>query len=320
MEIKKTFEETIQKIRDGFNDWKYHNEESVKQGIILPILQSLGWDIYDTKTVIPEYNIGGKAIDYALNYDFFKPPMVLIEAKGIDKPQIGTIFEREKAKLLDNYAGESGTKNAILTNGLQWHFFSISNREGLTLNLLDNDITEIISKFNDYLKYSKCERYGESPFEWSICKSAEKENTSLYRDLEHLKSCKLHFNGKKYEICTRNKTKDNVYSWKDIYVKICNELITEKDRDLLTQNAFFLGSKNPVFATKEQLKKLSENNFVDKTKDYQRLDKKDLYVHVKLGNNGFGKRIRMLMRYFKVPAREIYLSNIKMKASHNEKN
>ena len=36
------------------------DEASVKQGVILPILNALGWDTFDTNEVKPEHSVGGR--------------------------------------------------------------------------------------------------------------------------------------------------------------------------------------------------------------------------------------------------------------------
>lgn len=42
------------------------DEAKTKQGSILPILSVLGWDVFDTNEVIPEYSVESKKVDYSL--------------------------------------------------------------------------------------------------------------------------------------------------------------------------------------------------------------------------------------------------------------
>ena len=45
------------------------DEASVKQGVILRILNALGWDTFDIEEVKPEHSVGGRRVDYALRPD-----------------------------------------------------------------------------------------------------------------------------------------------------------------------------------------------------------------------------------------------------------
>ena len=294
VESVNSLKKTIEYIKEGLNEWRYHNEESGKQGIVLPILHSLGWNIYDTKIVVPEYNICGKSVDYALCYDFYKDARILIEVKGIDKPQQKTAFNAEIEKIRNEYCEGANIDYAIYTNGLKWHFLSRKNDDIFHLNLLEDDIDELVNKFSDYLGYDKCKI---EPLMWSKNdEKAETEKSSLYIDSEHVKSCVLNLRDKPYPIHTHASVTEE--GWRNVLVKVCQELITEKnDIKYFTTSPVFSGSIKTIFKS------------IGISKDYKEISP-GFYVNTKLGNNGFCKILRMLMRYFNIPSSKVYFTNV----------
>ena len=57
-------EQEIGSIRAGIKAGRFSNEASVSQGIVLRLLNALGWPTYDTDAVWPEYSLGGRRVDY----------------------------------------------------------------------------------------------------------------------------------------------------------------------------------------------------------------------------------------------------------------
>jgi len=43
---------------------KFISEAAVSQGILLPVLHELGWPVFDTSIVIPEFSLEGRRVDY----------------------------------------------------------------------------------------------------------------------------------------------------------------------------------------------------------------------------------------------------------------
>jgi len=145
MNLKATINIIARDIKQG----RFTNEASVSQGIVLRILNSLGWDIYDTEIVIPEYSIHGRRVDYALCHHRNKP-IVFIEVK-----QIGQAEGYEKQ--LFEYAYHQGIPFAILTDGQEWHFFLpgeqgvYQERRVYKLDILERDLEESCNRFTRYL-------------------------------------------------------------------------------------------------------------------------------------------------------------------------
>lgn len=128
----------------------YQNEASVISGIINPILNVLDWPIYQVNIVRPEFTVGSQRIDLALFCN--NKPQIFLEAK-----QIGKIEGAEKQ--LFEYAFHTGVPIVILTDGQEWNFYlpsgfgSYNERKVRKLDLLEDNITELKEKFENYLEF-----------------------------------------------------------------------------------------------------------------------------------------------------------------------
>ncbi len=90
-------------------------EEVAKQGAVLPVLSSLGWDCFNMQEVTPEFSVGNGRIDYCLRTN--KKNAVFIEVK-----RASVELDRHEKQLLE-YSFTHGVEIAILTNGLTWWFY-----------------------------------------------------------------------------------------------------------------------------------------------------------------------------------------------------
>ena len=61
-----SLETTLADITARLKDRGYPNEQAISQGIVLRLLQELGWDTYDPDVVWPEYQTGDGRADFAL--------------------------------------------------------------------------------------------------------------------------------------------------------------------------------------------------------------------------------------------------------------
>ena len=125
------------------------DEAKTKQTIILKLLSTLGWDIFNIDEVEPEYEIAGKSVDYSLRTGNVNK--VFIEVKRIGEP-----LEKHQKQLLD-YAFMEGVKLAILTNGEAWWFYlplhegSWEQRKFYSIDIMQQDPEDVSSKFIDFL-------------------------------------------------------------------------------------------------------------------------------------------------------------------------
>jgi len=125
------------------------DEAATKQGVILRVLNCLGWNPFNIDEVHPEYSVGGRKVDYALKHSNFKK--VFIEVK-----KVGEDLEKHQEQLL-NYSFQEGVKLATLTNGITWWFYlplhegSWEQRKFYTVEIYDQEAEEITRKFFDFL-------------------------------------------------------------------------------------------------------------------------------------------------------------------------
>ncbi|MCD6371755.1 MAG: hypothetical protein J7L39_03490 [Candidatus Aenigmarchaeota archaeon] len=132
------------------------DEIKTKQGIILPILQYLNWNIFDTDEVYPEYYISAyrDRVDYNLRIGGNNK--VFIEVKRV-KDSL-----EEETQLCD-YANHEDVKLAIFTNGISWEFFlprsegTWEQRKFYTIDIYQQDLDSIVSKFSDFLERENLE-------------------------------------------------------------------------------------------------------------------------------------------------------------------
>lgn len=143
----------IEDVRAGIKAGRYGNEAAVSQGIVLRLLQALGWPTFDTQIVCPEFALGGRRVDYALCH----PPnkaVAFIEVK-----QIGLSDGAERQ--LFEYAFHIGVPLAILTDGQEWNFFlpaeqgDYSERRVYKLDMVERALPESVARLERYLSYSQ---------------------------------------------------------------------------------------------------------------------------------------------------------------------
>lgn len=143
----------IEDVRAGIKTGRYGNEAAVSQGVVLRLLQALGWPTYDTQVVCPEFSLGGRRVDYGLCHPTNKP-VAFIEVK-----QIGQSDGAERQ--LFEYAFHVGVPLAILTDGQEWNFFlpaeqgDYSERRVYKLDIVGRDIAESVSRLERYLSYAR---------------------------------------------------------------------------------------------------------------------------------------------------------------------
>ena len=97
-------------------------EEATKNALIMPFISALGYDIFNPQEVVPEYiaDIGtkkGEKVDYAIMRD--GEIIILIECK-----KVGIDLTQTEMSQLFRYFTVTKARIAILTNGIQYNFFS----------------------------------------------------------------------------------------------------------------------------------------------------------------------------------------------------
>lgn len=126
------------------------DEAATKQGVLLRILNLLGWDTFNINEVKPEFAVGSQRVDYALRHSGRNK--VFIEVKKVVED-----LEKHQEQLL-NYSFKEGVKLAILTNGITWRFYlplhegSWEQRKFYTIELYNQEISDVSDRFISYLE------------------------------------------------------------------------------------------------------------------------------------------------------------------------
>lgn len=149
-------------------------EEATKNAFIMPFIQALGYDVFDPMEVVPEFTADvalkkGEKVDYCIMQD--NHPIIIIECKHWKEK-----LDNHDSQLV-RYFHVTDTRFAILTNGLEYRFYTdlddsnkmdsrpffefkansiselqIEELKKFTKQLFD--VSEILSNASD-LKYSK---------------------------------------------------------------------------------------------------------------------------------------------------------------------
>ena len=144
------FKDELQKLSVQVKERMVHisNEEMTKQALIIPFVQILGFDVFNPIEVRPEYSADfgkkkGEKVDYALFKD--NEPIIFIEAKAVNEN-----LNNHDAQLSRYFNSATEVKLAILTNGVEYRFFTDLNANNvmddtpfLKINLLDLKDSEI---------------------------------------------------------------------------------------------------------------------------------------------------------------------------------
>ncbi len=80
MSLKNHLNEIQIAIRGG----QFPNEAAVSRGVVMRLLQALGWPVFETNIVWPEYPLETLFVDYALCHPI-RRPAVIIEVKAVGK-------------------------------------------------------------------------------------------------------------------------------------------------------------------------------------------------------------------------------------------
>lgn len=97
-------------------------EEATKNAFIMPFISALGYDVFNPTEVIPEFtaDVGtkkGEKVDYAIKKD--NDIIILIECKWS-----GADLHKDHASQLYRYFSATEARFAILTNGIDYEFYS----------------------------------------------------------------------------------------------------------------------------------------------------------------------------------------------------
>ncbi len=154
------FREQIRDLGSRIGQLKEHigTEEATKNAFIMPFLQILGFNVFNPLEVKPEFvaDVGlkkGEKIDYAIFKD--NEPILLVECKHWEVP-----LDVDKESQLFRYYHVSSAKFALLTNGIDYKFYSDLDEPNKmdSKPFLEFDITKIKdNQIAELKKFSKNE-------------------------------------------------------------------------------------------------------------------------------------------------------------------
>ena len=148
MEFEEKLKDFISRIEQLRNI--ISTEEATKTSLIMPFFNILGYDVFNPNEFIPEFvaDVGikkGEKVDYAIALN--SQIAILIEAKAVNEN-----LKKHDSQLF-RYFGTSEAKLAILTNGIEYRFYTdleetnkMDTTPFLTIDLLDikdNDVQEL---------------------------------------------------------------------------------------------------------------------------------------------------------------------------------
>ena len=119
--IKQSVERILTRVATA----KGLGEEATKQALVLPMLEALGWDIWNPQIVQPEFESdtaikksGQKEkVDYAILQRGV--PRIFIEVKAID-----VVLDGHHGQLKRYFNSTPSVTLAILTNGIEYRFYT----------------------------------------------------------------------------------------------------------------------------------------------------------------------------------------------------
>ncbi len=147
----------------GISRGKYPNKTAVRTKIVQHILDALGWDVYNPDQVCDEYTLKLKLktvtrrIDLALCVSNGSPRCIIeLQSPAYALKDIG---RSDGDRQLFEYSFHAGAPLALLTNGVNWRFYSTQSagtyaeRLVSTLDIETDPLAEVASRLERYLSY-----------------------------------------------------------------------------------------------------------------------------------------------------------------------
>ena len=150
------FKDQILQLSDRIKKQKdsISTEEATKNAFIMPLIASLGYDVFNPFEVVPEMDCDlirkkGEKIDYAIMKD--ENPILLIECKHCKQDL--NLHDTQ----LQKYFVASKSRFGVLTNGIEYRFYTdlekvniMDERPFLVVNMLDLSDADIeqLKKFH----------------------------------------------------------------------------------------------------------------------------------------------------------------------------
>ncbi len=170
----------IPRLRDSLQ-----TEEATKNALIMPVIQALGYNVFDPFEVVPEYtaDVGtkkGEKVDYVIMKD--GKPSILIECKSLN-----TQLNVCHASQLFRYFSCTEARFAILTNGVEYQFYTDIEAPN---KMDDHPFFDFSMESIDQRKVAEFKKFSKSVFDLENILSNASE-LKYKKQLRHLFSAEL---------------------------------------------------------------------------------------------------------------------------------
>lgn len=131
-----------------------YGEEATKQSIILPLLNLLGWNVFNIEEVSPEFSVENGRVDYSLRLNNTNEVFIEVKKTSEDLDKI------QYQEQLLNYSFRHGVELAILTNGLTWWFYLPKEkgdwkaRKFYSIDITQQQSADVAKRFVDLISKS----------------------------------------------------------------------------------------------------------------------------------------------------------------------
>ncbi len=112
--MAETIAQAVQQLKNVVNLYEL-DESATKQGVVLRLLSIAGWNTFDVSKVMPEYTVGTRRVDFALNANSSNTVFVEVKRPSED-------LSHHQQQLLE-YCFQEGVKLSALTNGRTWWLY-----------------------------------------------------------------------------------------------------------------------------------------------------------------------------------------------------
>lgn len=181
MDFAEQIETLAARIKDKVES--IQTEEATKNALVMPFIQSLGYNVFDPSEVVPEFTSDygtkqGEKVDYAIFQD--GNPIMLFECKTV-----GAGLSTDHASQLYRYFSVTPARIGVLTDGQHYRFFSDLEEDNRMDDrpFLEFDLFERQKAHVDELK-----KLRRSAFDLDKALSAA-------HDLKYLKALQQYFQG-----------------------------------------------------------------------------------------------------------------------------
>ena len=149
--------DAIKDIKNALREGRFPNEAAVETGVVLRILDELGWPVFDPVVVAPKISVpmltpngNRREPDFALQREPGKP-LVCFEVKAVGRNLSEGQFQ------LFEQCFHAGAEFAVLTDGQEWRFYlpmrqgDAEDRMAYKLDLLAQNDEECCLRLERYL-------------------------------------------------------------------------------------------------------------------------------------------------------------------------